>query len=92
MKKQKRFRLWTFILIASICYFTYTLYKLQVNINDREIKNAQLQNNIYSETIKNKQLVQQKSLINSNEFYEEMAREKLGYIKDNEKIYIDTNK
>jgi len=92
MKKQKRFKLWTFILIASICYFTYTLYMLQININDKQIKNAQLQKDIYSETIKQEQLMQQKALINTDKFYEEMAREKLGYIKDNEKIYVDTNK
>jgi len=92
MKKQKKFKLWTFILIASICYFVYTLYTIQININDKEVKNLQLQKNIYSETIKNEQLLKQKSLINTNEFYEEMARKKLGYIKDNEKIYIDTNK
>jgi len=92
MKKQKKIKLWTFVLIVSICYFAYTLYTLQISINDREIKNAQLQKDIYNETIKNEQLVQQKSLVNTDKFYEEMAREKLGYIKDNEKQYIDTNK
>jgi len=65
---------------------------LQININDKQIKNAQLQKDIYSETIKQEQLMQQKALINTDKFYEEMAREKLGYIKDNEKIYVDTNK
>lgn len=92
MKKQKKFKLWKFILFASICYFAYTLYTLQISINDKETKNAQLQKDIYSETIRNEQLIQQKALINTDEFYEKMAREKLGYIKDNEKIYIDTNK
>jgi cell division protein DivIC len=92
MKKQKKFKLWTFILIASICYFTYTLYNLQINIDDKEINNTSLQKSIYNETIKNEQLLQQKALINTDKFYEEMAREKLGYIKDNEKQYVDTNK
>ncbi|WP_242855790.1 septum formation initiator family protein [Ruminiclostridium josui] len=34
----------------------------------------------------------QKSLINTEEFAEKIARDKLGYVKDGEKIYIDTNK
>ncbi len=92
MKKQKKFKLLTFIVIASVFYFGYTLYTLQVSISEKELKNQELQKNIYSETVKNQQLLKQKSLINTDEFYEQMAREKLGYIKDNEKIYIDTNK
>lgn len=92
MKKQKKFKLLTFIVIASVFYFGYTLYTLQVSISQKELKNQELQKNIYSETVKNQQLLKQKSLINTDEFYEQMAREKLGYIKDNEKIYIDTNK
>lgn len=92
MKKQKKFKLLTFIMIATVCYFGYTLYTLQVSINEKEFKNQELRKNIYSEQIKNQQLLKQKSIINTDEFYEQMAREKLGYIKDNEKIYIDTNK
>ena len=92
MKKQKKFKMLTFIVIASVFYFGYTLYTLQVSISEKELKNQELQKNIYSETVKNQQLLKQKSLINTDEFYEQMAREKLGYIKDNEKIYIDTNK
>ncbi len=92
MKKRKKFKLWTLILVVSVCYFTYTLFDMQVNINEKERKNAQLQENIYNETIKKEQLSKQKDLINTDEFYEKMARERLGYIKDNEKIYVDSNK
>lgn len=92
MKKQKKFKWLTFIVIALICYFGYTLYTLQISINEKQLKNQELKKNIYSETVKNQQLLKQKELINTDEFYEQMAREKLGYIKDNEKIYIDTNK
>ncbi|HEY5587072.1 MAG TPA: septum formation initiator family protein [Ruminiclostridium sp.] len=92
MKKQKKFNLWTLIIIASICYFTYTVYHQQINIEDRRNQYAQLQKDVYSETINNEQLLHQKSLISTDEFAEKIAREKLGYVKDGEKIYIDTNK
>lgn len=92
MKKQKKFKLWTLIFIVSICYFAYTLYQQQTYIEERKIQYAQLQKEIYSETIKNEQLLHQKSLISTDEFVEKIAREKLGYVKDGEKIYIDTNK
>ncbi len=94
MKKEnkKKFKLWTLILIASLCYFAYTMYKLQINIDNRMAQSAQLQKNIHSEEIKNQQLTEQKEKINTVEFAERIAREKLGYVKDGEKIYIDTNK
>ncbi|QNU67441.1 septum formation initiator family protein [Ruminiclostridium herbifermentans] len=92
MKKQKKLKLLTYLVIISVCYFGYTLYTLQISIDEKELKNQELQRNINIETAKNQQLLKQKSLINTDEFYEQMAREKLGYIKDNEKIYIDTNK
>ncbi len=92
MKKQKKLKLLTYLVIASVCYFGYTLYTLQISIDEKEFKNQELQKNINIETAKKQQLLKQKSIINTDEFYEQMAREKLGYIKDNEKIYIDTNK
>ena len=88
MKKQKKLKLLTYLVIASVCYFGYTLYTLQISIDEKEFKNQELQKNINIETAKKQQLLKQKSIINTDEFYEQMAREKLGYIKDNEKIYI----
>jgi cell division protein FtsB len=91
-QKQKKFKLWTLILIASLCYFTYTMYNQQINIDNRKSQSAQTQKNIHTEEIKNQQLLEQKEKINTKEFAERIAREKLGYVKDGEKIYIDTNK
>ena len=92
MKKQKKFNMWTLILIVSICYFSYTFYNQQASIEDREVQHAQLEKSIHAETLKKQQLLKQKSQINSDEFAEKIAREKLGYVKDGEKIYVDTNK
>lgn len=92
MEKRKKSKLWTLLLIASICYFAYTMYRQQIYIEDRNAHNVQLQKEIYSETIKNEQLMQQKKIIGTNEFVEKVARDNLGYVKDGEKIYVDTNR
>lgn len=92
MKKQKKFKLWTLVLITAICYFIFIICKQQTYIEERKLQYAQIQKNIYKETIKTEQLKQQKTLINTDEFVEKIARDKLGYVKDGEKIYIDTNK
>lgn len=92
MKKQRKFNLWTLILIVSMCYFVYTVYNQQVYIEDRNAQYAKLEKDIHNETVKNQQLTEQKSQIDTDEFAEKIAREKLGYVKDGEKIYVDTNK
>jgi cell division protein FtsB len=92
MKKQTKSKLWTLLLVVSICYFVYTVYNQQISIDDRKKHNEQIKKDIYSETIKKEQLLNQKSLINTDKFAEQIARDKLGYVKDGEKIYVDTNK
>ncbi|OPX43820.1 cell division protein FtsL [Ruminiclostridium hungatei] len=92
MKKRKKFNIWTLILIVSFCYFGYTFYNQQSSIEERNAQHAQLEKNIHAETVKKQQLSKQKSQINTDEFAEKIAREKLGYVKDGEKIYVDTNK
>ncbi len=92
MKKQKKFNLWTLILIVSFCYFGYTFYNQQASIEDRKSQNVLLQRNIHTETVRKQQLIKQKAQINSDEFVEKIAREKLGYVKDGDKKYVDTNK
>ncbi len=92
MKKQKKFTVWTFLLIAAICYFGYTVYHQQTLLDIGNSKVSSLKANIHSEEVKKQQLEKQKSLINTEEFAEKIARDKLGYVKDGEKIYIDTNK
>lgn len=92
MKKHKKFNVWILILIVSVCYFVFTLYHQQGAIDLGNAKTAELKKDIHSEEIKKQQLEKQKSQINTNEFVEKIARDKLGYVKDGEKIYIDTNK
>ncbi len=92
MKKQKKFNLWTLLLIICFCYFGYTFYNQQSSIEERRLQQDLLQKSIHTETVKKQQLLKQQAQINTDEFAEKVAREKLGYVKDGEKIYIDTNK
>lgn len=94
MKKRsrKKFNFWTLLLIASICYFGYTVYNQQIYIEQRQAQINKTEKEMHGETIKQQQLLKQKSTIDTDEFVEKIAREKLGYVKDGEKLYVDTNK
>ncbi len=92
MRKLKKLNLWTIMLIICLCYFGYTVYGQQASIEERRVQQDLLQKAIHTETVKKQQLLKQQAQINTDEFVEKIAREKLGYVKDGEKIYIDTNK
>lgn len=92
MKKQKKLKLIPIIITALICYFAYTVFNLQSTVEDRKSEEVKLQQNIVEEQRKNELLEQQKNSINTPAFAEKIAREKLGYVKDGDVIYVDTNK
>ena len=92
MKKQKKLKVIPIIIVALVCYFAYTVFSLQSTIEDRKLEGVKLQQNIVEEQRKKELLEQQKNSINTSTFAEKIAREKLGYVKDGEVIYVDTNK
>jgi cell division protein FtsB len=53
---------------------------------------AEIQVKIDRELRKNEQLAEQKLEISSGDAIERLAREKLGYVKDGERIFVDANK
>jgi len=63
--------------------FDLSRLKSEEKILDAEITEAQK---------KAKELEAEKSLIDTDEYIERVARERLGYMKKNEKVFIDTNK
>jgi cell division protein FtsB len=79
-------------LIGFFIYFSYVLVDQQKLLNARlqDIKN--LKSNIAVETELNKQLEGEIEMLDSDEYIEKIAREKLGMVKDNEKVFIDVNR
>lgn len=86
----KRFTV--FILVLLTVYFCNMHYKAildNVNIkNESEKVNELLQ----AEIQKNEELKAQQANLNTDEYYEKLAREELGYLKPDEKVFIDSQK
>ena len=61
-------------------------------INSKEMELKNIQEKIKAEEKLNAELKKQKEMINSDEYIEKVAREKLGMVKKNEKVFIDMNK
>ncbi len=85
-------RLTICILVLLTVYFINMHYKAildNVNIRNESEKVAEL---MQAEQEKNEALLAEKENLNSDEYYEKLAREELGYLKPDEKVFIDSQK
>jgi cell division protein FtsL len=70
--------------------FTFTAQSNDLYILNLEIK--QLEQKIAKEEKEKQKLLEEKDEISSDESIEKIAREKLGMVKDGERVFVDTNK
>ena len=86
---KKKLRIKRFIIIAVLIYFIYTLVSQQQTLNSYKQEASTYSNQIEEANDKNEELKNVKNNINSTEYIENMAREKLGMYLPNERVYID---
>jgi len=91
MNKRKSSRWGLLILIAFIVYFLFIVVEQQrvLGLKKEAMKNIQAK--IEEETKINEELKRQKEILNTDEYIEKVAREKLGMVKPGERIFIDIN-
>lgn len=88
MKKNKKI-LRNIFIIAIIVYVAFVFINQQNTLNDYNKDTEKLNQQIASEKATNENLNEQKENVNSLEFIEEMAREKLDMYYPNERVYMD---
>ena len=88
MKKNKSILKILFILCILI-YVAIVFINQQQTLNEYSKKTESLNEQIATEKSNNEELNKKKNDVNSLEFIEEMAREKLDMYRPNEKVYID---
>lgn len=76
------------ILIVSV-YAIFTLVNQQKTLNDYSKNSEELNVQIAEAKEEQKELVEQKDNVNSLEFIEQTAREKLDMYYPNERVYVD---
>ena len=86
---KKKLRINRFIIIAVLIYFIYTLVSQQQTLNSYKQEASTYSNQLEEANDKNEELKNVKNNINSTEYIENMAREKLGMYLPNERVYID---
>ena len=79
-------------IVAIAIYVLYTFFAQQQTLNAYKADEERYQEQIAVEEERNEELNQTKSNINSKEYIEEIARDKLDMYLPNEKVYIDISK
>ena len=89
---KKKLKINRLIIIAVILYFVYVIISQQQTLNSYKQEAATYENQINTANEETTQLKEIKNNINSTEYIENIAREKLGMYLPNERVYIDITK
>ena len=92
MKKLKKKKLTRFLMIAIVLYACYVLIQQQVRIHDIDAEMAAYQQKIESAQSENEELNNTKGLLETDEYYEKLARQRLGLVKPDEKVFVHISK
>lgn len=90
--KKNNKMLFKIIFFFIIGYVVYIFAQQQRDINKYAMEAKYYEDLIVEANGENELLTKEKENINSDEYIEKIAREKLGYIMPNETIYIDANR
>ena len=88
MKKSKKIYK-KLIILAIATYVIFTLVSQQKTLNQYENQNQKLTEQIAQDKESKEELAKKKEDVNSLEFIEQTAREKLDMYYPNEKVYMD---
>lgn len=95
MNKRKK-SLWsviyTIVLIVLSIYSAVTMIDQQKILYAKNIELKSIQSKIEDENKNKEELTKQKGTVNSDDYVERVAREKLGMVKHGEKVFVDINK
>ena len=89
---KKKFKLSKIIIIGIIIYVLYAIISRQQVLSAYKKEERYYQDLIAKEEQRNAVLLERKANVNSEEFIEEIARDKLGMYLPNERVYIDISK
>jgi cell division protein ftsL len=87
MKKRKLYK--RLLILLVLVYAIFTLANQQKVLNQYTENSKELGTKIEEQQVYNNELVAKKENVDSKEFIEQMAREKLEMYYPNEKVYID---
>lgn len=92
MSKRKKSKAGLFILLIFMLYFAWEMMGQQKILYTKGVALEKLQDKVSEEQKVNEGLKKEQENMNSDEYVEKVAREKLGMVKKGERVFVDTGK
>jgi len=89
MNKRKKPSFMIFALCLVFLYFSYLAIGQQRILDAKNQEMAKIEKKIEEEQKANEELKKEIEIIDSDEYKEKVAREKLGMVKKNERVFVD---
>lgn len=80
------------IFLIVLSYFIYVLIKQQTTLNSYQTEQDYVSSQIQDQQEYKNELADMEANINSDEYIEQIARDKLDMYLPNERVYVDANK
>lgn len=92
MSKRKKSSFGIFVLLIIFIYLSYIALNQQKLLYAKNMELSKIDNKIEEEEKLNRELNKEKEMIQSDEYIEKVARERLGMVKKDERVYVDIGK
>lgn len=92
MREFFKSKLYKLIVVALVIYAIYILYNQQVKLDSYASEKQYYQDQINDLNEQKEELIAEKENVNSPEYIEDIAREKLDMYLPNEKVFVDMSK
>lgn len=92
MTSSLKSKIYKLIVIALLIYAGYTIYHQQIKLNNYANEKQYYEEQIADLKEEKEELMVKKENVDSPEYIEEIAREKLDMYLPNEKVYVDMSK
>lgn len=92
MKKGKKSPIGILVLLVIFIYLSYIAVSQQKLLYAKDLELDRIEDKIENETNLNEELTKENEMIQSDAYVEKIAREKLGMVKKNERVYVDIGK
>jgi cell division protein FtsB len=89
MNKRKKSIVGMLVLLAVLAYLSYVAVGQQKILDAKKIEMTRIEAKIREEEEINEALKREHEMIDSEEYKEKIAREKLGMVKKNERVFFD---
>lgn len=73
-------------------YVGYIFVQQQVRLHDLRVEEKQVAAEIKQAQSENEDLAHTKDIMESDEYIEKIARQKLGFVKPDEQVFVDTSR